>query len=53
MTGIEAKKELSTALQILLQAIGVLEVTGDLGGIQGTVKKLNTLIDQAQIAAKR
>ncbi|MDX2304927.1 MAG: DUF6261 family protein [Microscillaceae bacterium] len=47
------KKELSTALQLVLQTVGVLEATGQPEGIQETVKKINVVIDQAQTAARR
>ncbi|MDX2302709.1 MAG: DUF6261 family protein [Microscillaceae bacterium] len=53
MTEAEAKKELTTALQILIQTLGVLEATASPEGILETVKQLNVLIEQAQATARR
>ena len=52
-TDAEAKKEISTALQFLLQSIGVLEAIGEPESILDTVNRVNVIIDKEQAAARR
>ena len=53
ITETEAKKELTAALQILVQTLGVLEAMGSPESIFKTIKQLNILIDQAQATVRR
>ena len=52
-TDAEAKKAISTALQFLLQSLGVLEAIGEPESILDTVNRVNVIIDKEQAAARR